>query len=152
MTTGKGYDPAKAAEQIAAFMPHFIMYSNGAARRAKKALQRLFPDATFHFGGEEVDATMEKDGTTYPVFINVYPYLEPRQLVEELADNRRAAGKQRPLIFYITPAAEADKLAAKLRDDYPGLNAAVYIWPLDLDETEEGWNWTRGEILPLRGL
>jgi hypothetical protein len=49
------------------------------------------------------------------------------------------------LIFYIAPAKEADQLTAKLHEDYRTLNAGVYLWRLDLDETDHGWDWKRGE-------
>jgi hypothetical protein len=145
MTTGKRYKTEKAAPEIANFLRYYSFYSKGAARRAKDALRDLFPGANFRVGGEEADATMEHDGETYPVFISVYPFFEPQQLAEDIQEHRKAAGKGRALIFFITPSEEADKLAAKLRDDYPTLNAGVYVWKLDLDETQEGWEWKRGE-------
>ena len=51
------------------------------------------------------------------------------------------------------PSEEADSLADKVRDDYGTLNnAGVYIWKLDLEETEHGWEWKRGEVSPVFSL
>lgn len=152
MTPGKGYDPEKVIPEAAAFLRYFSFYSKGAGRRAKDALRSIFPDADFRFGGEEADATMEQGGETYPVFINAYPYFAPRQFVDEIHEQRKAAGPQRALIFCVAPGDVADRLAAKLHDDDPTFNAGFYFWKLDLDETEQGWEWKRGEKFCIASL
>jgi hypothetical protein len=150
--TSPQYDPEEGRERFSAFIRHFIFYRNGAARRAKGILSSLFPDACFEFGGEDFDAVMSYEGETFPVFINIYPYLQPEQVVDDIAHQRKTMAKQRSLTLFITPPDEADSLADKVRDEYGTLNAGVYIWKLDLEETEHGWEWKRGEVVPVFSL
>jgi hypothetical protein len=95
---------------------------------------------------------MELEDKRYPVFIAVYPQFYSQQLAVDIEECRRATGKERALFFCISPTEEADKLEARFREDYSTLNVGVCLWKLDLEKTERGWEWKRGETVWLKQL
>jgi hypothetical protein len=103
----------------------------------------LFRDAELQFGEEGAEATMVKDGETYPEFLNIYPSLHRQQVADDIEKVRRSAGTRRALILSVTPPEHAVDLAKWFREDYPTLNAGAYVWGLEMVDGESGFKWNR---------